>query len=175
VWAVAVLAIAAAAVLILAVRPAVWPKWTKAARDVELMRRDLQHRSAPPRRRPATAGGTPVVLSDIEVARGLSPDGRPRDVTQTVSPDDRVVYVVFEYTGAPEGASLTSDWYLNGRYQALKTVPIRLPAGEGRGHVELRLDDASGFPAGAYRVDLILDDTVVGTTKFTVARRPGPP
>jgi hypothetical protein len=99
----------------------------------------------------------------------MSLDGKPREPLQSPSTDDREAYVFFRYEGAPEGATLTSDWYLDGKYQDIRTVAVALPAGEGRGHLALRLAPGATFPAGAYRVDVVYANTVVGSAEFTVS------
>ena len=144
------------------------PRWRRAARDVEVMRRGLQrHSTAPARTRP-TPGKTPIVISSVVVARGITPDGQPQDPTDGLSARDRAVYIFFQYSGARDGASLTSDWFVNGRYQPIRALPVPLPAGDGHGHLELHLDRSHRLPAGAYRVDLVLGNTLVGSADFTV-------
>lgn len=152
----------------LALLAGLWPRLVTAAREVDLMRRGLGRQATQPVRRPAVPGETPLVLSSVQIARRITPDGKPLDPTKTLSTQDRNVYVFFEYEGAPEGAALSSDWFLDGRYQAVTMRPVPLPAGEGHGHLQLCLAEAEKLPAGAYRVDLVFGDTVAGHAEFTV-------
>ena len=163
-WVIAALTLAAG----LAVWLILWPRLENAAREVEAMRSGLERQPGPPVRKPAMPGEAPLVLSGLQVARGIRADGKPLHPTKVLPIEDRDIYVFFEYAGAPEGASLTSDWYLNGRYQEVSTRPVPLPAGEGHGHLQLTVEESQKLPAGAYRVDVVYDDSVLGCVAFSV-------
>ncbi len=147
-----------------------WPRLRKAAHQVEWMRRRIQSRTTPPVRKKVVAGRTGIRLSSILVACDISPEGRPLHPTSVVPATACTIYIFFDYSGARKGDTVTSDWFLNGRYQPVKTVPVELPPGEGHGHLQLKLSKGETLPAGRYRVDLIFEDAVVGSVDFTVDR-----
>lgn len=147
-----------------------WVRLRKAVRQVDWLRRHINLRTAAPFRRRSRPGKNGIVVSSIRVASDISPEGRPLHCTSALPAKSRAVYIFFDYSGARKGDTLTTDWFLDGRYQHVTTVPVELPPDEGHGQLQLKLDEGEALPAGHYRVDLIVNDTVVGSVEFTVER-----
>ncbi len=151
-----------------------WPRLRKAARQVEWMCRHIQVRTRPPVRRRNKPGEMGIVLSSIRVASDISLEDRSLRSVSVVPARSRMLHIFFDYSGARKGDTLTTDWFLDGEYQHVTTVPVELPPGEGHGHLQMELAEGVTLPAGDYRVDLIVDDTVAGSVKFTVERAQRP-
>ena len=116
-------------------------------------------------------GGVPLTAT---LARSVDADHRPTEPTTTFSPESEVINVAFKVASAPPGSRLKAVWTAvdvgaaappnTELDETLLVVPGPMP-----GTFRLRRGPRE-WPVGDYRVDLYLDDELVVTLPYTVAR-----
>lgn len=122
---------------------------------------------------PAIPFGEPAItgrISNIVTARGVR-NGAAVDITDTFSPEVNPIHVWFRLAGFAPGTNLTSRWtYLGG------SAPLVIGTGEfavalanDYGTFSYELAAGKRWPAGDYRIEILLDGTVVGSASFIVA------
>lgn len=113
---------------------------------------------------PTTEAGLKV--TDIDVGRSLSADKTIADKTTSFSPTD-TIYVSVTTKGTSPSAKLTARWtYESGQVvdQSDQTIA---PVG-GQSVTEFHISKPDGWPAGAYKVEVLLDGASSGTKEFKV-------
>ncbi|MDA1185890.1 MAG: hypothetical protein O2930_14755, partial [Acidobacteria bacterium] len=119
---------------------------------------------------PSTPSGR---ISNIVTARDVRA-GAPVDITDTFTPDVNPIHVWFRLDGFAPGTILTTRWtYLGG------SAPLIIGTGEATvvptnnyGTFSYELAPGKRWPAGEYRVDILLGGTALGAATFLV--HPGP-
>jgi hypothetical protein len=125
--------------------------------------------------------GAGLVLRDpsaqvtATLARDVTADARPVDETDVFSPTQDVIYLIFEVTGAREGAELRSVWYVvdvgtsSPPNSFISEAAVTLAEGTTGGNFNLRRGP-NQWPVGDYRVELYLDGELVRAVPFSVQR-----
>jgi hypothetical protein len=106
----------------------------------------------------------PLVIRTVQVGRSLNSDNSVGALTTRFKPDDTVYVSVL--TQQPGTSTITAKWYYQG-------VLINESSKEGSyrnaAATEFHLLNSSGFPAGSYRVEILIDGELTETRNFTVA------
>jgi hypothetical protein len=102
---------------------------------------------------------------EIELGRAVDADKRVSDKTDSFRPGD-TIYVSITTEGASPGASLGAHWtYQDG--QMVKHDETRI-APTGRASTEFHVSKPGGWPAGEYKVEVLLDGVAAGSRSFKV-------
>jgi hypothetical protein len=105
----------------------------------------------------------PLVIRAVQVGRSLNSDNSVGALTTRFEPEDTVYVSVL--TSEPGSSTLTAKWYYQG-------VLINESSQEGSyrnaAATEFHLLNTSGFPPGAYRVEILIDGELAETRTFTV-------
>jgi hypothetical protein len=107
----------------------------------------------------------PLHVSTIQVGRSLNSDKSVGSHTTQFMPNDTIyVAVLTDATGA---GKITARWTYGGRpvSEESKNVSYR-----GEAATEFHIENSGGFPAGDYKVQILLDDQSVGERDFKVVR-----
>ena len=106
----------------------------------------------------------PLVIRTVQVGRSLNSDNSVGALTTRFEPEDTIYVSVL--TAAPGSSTLTAKWYYQGVLinESSKEGSYRDPAA-----TEFHLLNSSGFPAGAYRGEILIDGELKETRNFTVA------
>jgi hypothetical protein len=129
-------------------------------------------KAAPPPPSPSPYAAPPtaaaaVRVTEIELGRALDADNRISDKTDSFKPQD-TIYVSVTTEGASPGARLAAHWtYQDG--QVVKHDETTL-APTGRAYTEFHIAKPAGWPAGEYKVEVMLDGVPAGTKSFKVER-----
>lgn len=109
---------------------------------------------------------TGVKVTDIDVGRGLTADKAIAEKTDSFRPAD-TFYVSIKTDGSGPSATLTARWtYQDGQVVDESRQDI---APSGRAAVtEFHLSKPDGWPAGGYKVEVLLNGTSAGTKDFKV-------
>jgi hypothetical protein len=110
-------------------------------------------------------------VSVIETGRHIGPNRRISDTTSTFAPGD-TLYLSVVADNTPTTSMLTARWTFQDGQVVDSTSQAVAPSDMG-GTVsvtEFHLVKPSGWPVGAYTVEVSLDGRVVGTRQVTVAR-----
>jgi hypothetical protein len=106
----------------------------------------------------------PLVIRTVQVGRSLNSDNSVGALTTRFEPEDTIYVSVL--TAAPGTSTITAKWYYQG-------VLINESSKEGSyrdaAATEFHLLNTSGFPAGAYRIEILIDGELKETRNFTVA------
>lgn len=116
---------------------------------------------------PAATANAQVVA--VEVGTGVDDGNRITAPATTFKPNDTIYVSVATRTADPAAsvpARLTARWSKDD--QVIHEQPLEVTL-TGEGQTAFKIDKPSGFPAGGYRVDILLDDRVVQSREFTVA------
>jgi hypothetical protein len=109
---------------------------------------------------------TPVPsVSEIVLSRGLSADYRPLAPTEHFTPDEPFHWSVL-MRGLRPGVVVSARW-LYGDQLIRRTDYVVQQSGNGYVGFELT-NDRPPWPAGAYRVEILVDDEVAGSATFSV-------
>jgi hypothetical protein len=106
-------------------------------------------------------------VMNIEVGRAVGADKRISDETDSFKPKD-TIYVSVETEGTSPGARLAAHWtYQDGQVVKHDETSI---APSGRAATEFHISKPGGWPAGDYKVEVMLDGASVGTKSFKVSK-----
>ena len=109
---------------------------------------------------------TGVRVTDIDVGRGLTADKAIAEKTDSFRPAD-TFYVSIKTDGSGPSATLTARWtYEDGQVVDESTQNIA-PAGSATA-TEFHVSKPDAWPAGGYRVEVLLNGTSAGTRDFKV-------
>lgn len=109
---------------------------------------------------------TGVKVTDIEVGRSVTADKTIAEKTDSFRPTD-TFYVSVKTDGSGPSATLTARWtYQDGQVVDESTQNIA-PTGSGA-VTEFHLSKPDGWPAGGYKVEVLLNGTSAGTRDFRV-------
>jgi len=107
-----------------------------------------------------------VKVTDIDVGRGLTADKAIAEKTDSFRPAD-TFYVSIKTDGSGPSATLTARWtYQDGQVVDESRQDIA-PSGSAA-VTEFHLSKPDGWPAGAYKVEVLLNGTSAGTKDFKV-------
>jgi hypothetical protein len=111
----------------------------------------------------ACSPGGPVKVAAIQLGKTLNTDNSVGNHTTRFKPDDTIYLAIL--TDEPGASKVTVRWLLNGQLvsEASRDVSHMRPAAE-----EFHLQNSGGFPAGQYRVDLLIDGKPAGSREFRV-------
>lgn len=116
---------------------------------------------------PATTPmATALRVNDIEIGKGLNSDRTLKDQTGDFGVRD-TVYAVVETDGASAGAKLNAKWTFQSGQTVSESSQTISPAGGETRH-EFRLQKASAWPKGDYKVEIMLDGTSAGIKEFSI-------
>jgi|KBSSwiStaDraftv2_1062776.scaffolds.fasta_scaffold03598_14 hypothetical protein len=117
---------------------------------------------APP---PTMAAAVKVV--DIDVGRAVDMDKRISDKTDSFKPTD-TIYVSVGTEGSSSGTTLAAHWtYQDGQVVKHDEASV---APSGAAHTEFHISKPSGWPAGDYKVEVMLNGASAGTKSFKVSK-----
>jgi hypothetical protein len=115
--------------------------------------------------RPGTAKG--VKVTDIEVGRSVAADKTIADETDSFQPSD-TIYVSVKTDGSAPSATLTARFtYEDG--QLVDESKQDIVASGGTTVTEFHVSKPDGWPAGDYKVEVLLNGTPAGTKDFKVS------
>jgi hypothetical protein len=129
-------------------------------------------KAAPPPPSPSPYAAPPtttaaVKVVDVEVGRAVDMDKRISDKTDSFKPTD-TIYVSVATEGSSPGATLAAHWtYQDGQVVKHDETSV---APSGSAHTEFHISKPSGWPAGDYKVEVMLDGASAGTKSFKVSK-----
>ncbi len=118
---------------------------------------------------PVPMSVTPSV-STIEVGKRLDANNRVTGSMTTFSPRD-TLYAVVVTENAPAGTSLTARWTFGGTGQVVDSTTQAVAAsstGSTTTVTEFHISKPGGWPAGRYRVEILMNGTPAGSREFEV-------
>jgi hypothetical protein len=118
----------------------------------------------PPATTPATAPAGGVKVTDIAIGRSLNADKTIADKTDTFKPSD-TIYVSVKAEGSSPGATLQTRWSYQDKVVEETTEKI---VATGPVVSEFHLSRPDGWPAGSYKIEVLLDGVSAGTRTFEV-------
>ena len=128
------------------------------------------------------AGTSTGTITEITMAKNLTPDGRPVDPTNTFTTDTKDLYLSFKISGYPVGTKIEADWiYVGGDPDAELTTGKNYVAEKQTATVQKRSSGYTGtvysrpnipgyelWPKGDYKVVLYVDGVEKGSTTFKI-------
>jgi hypothetical protein len=123
--------------------------------------------TAEPTPPPVPPAPAPVSVATIELGRQVGADKRVSQPMTTFSPQD-TIYVSVSTEGASESATLTARWtFETGQ---LVTEGSETIAPTGPASTEFHVEKPTGWPAGKYKVEILLNGSPAGTKEFEVKK-----
>ncbi len=107
----------------------------------------------------------PITVDTIQIGRSLNADQSVASQTTTFGPGE-TIYVSALNNARGEG-TISVRWYMGQQLLSEREKQVKF---QGAGATEFNISSASGFPEGAYRVEVLLDGTLVGTRNFDVRK-----
>jgi hypothetical protein len=107
--------------------------------------------------------GVPLQVKTLQLGKSLNPDNSVGTHTTRFKPDD-TIYVSL-LSDAPGEGTVTVKWMFGGQVvsEAKRDVSYMRPAA-----TEFHLQNSGGFPAGEYRVDILVNGQPAGSREFRV-------
>lgn len=107
--------------------------------------------------------GEPFRIATVQLGRSLNPDNSVSTHTTRFKPDDTVYVAIL--SDEPGAGTVTVRWLLNGQVvsEASRDVAYYRPAA-----TEFHLQNSGGFPAGSYRVEILIDGERAASRDFRV-------
>lgn len=107
----------------------------------------------------------PITVDTIQIGRSLNADQSVASQTTTFKPNETVY--VSALNNARGHGTISVKWYMGQQLLSEREKQVKF---QGAGATEFNIASASGFPDGAYRVEVFLDGTLVGTRNFDVRK-----
>ena len=116
---------------------------------------------------PPTTVAAAIKVTDIELGRALGADKRITDKTDSFKPNE-TIYLSITTEGSSPSARITADWtYQDG--QAVKHDEVVI-APAGTAYTEFHIAKPGGWPAGDYKVEVMLNGASAGSKTFKVSK-----
>ena len=105
----------------------------------------------------------PLRITTLQLGRSLNPDNSVATHTTRFKPDDTVYVSIL--SDDPGSGLVTVRWLLNGQVvsEAKRDVSYTRAAA-----TEFHLQNSGGFPAGSYRVDILINGQQAASREFRV-------
>lgn len=107
--------------------------------------------------------GEPLQIDTVQLGRSLNSDNSVGTHTTRFKPDD-TVYVSL-LSEQPGSGTVTVRWLLNGQVVSEATREVSYTRAAA---TEFHLQNSGGFPAGTYRVDVLVNGEPAGSREFRV-------
>lgn len=105
-------------------------------------------------------------ISDVAMAEEVNDQDQPVEVVSEFTSDTSKIYVTMELSNAPSDTEIKAEWYYVDNNTEIDSYST---TAEGSGPVVFYLTKPNdGWPAGDYRVDIILDGEKVSSKNFVV-------
>jgi hypothetical protein len=111
----------------------------------------------------ACRSNDPLVVNTIQLGRGLNPDNTVNGHTTRFKPTD-TIYVSVLTDNAGSG-TVAARWTFAGR---VVSEPQKEVSYRGAAATEFHIQNSGGFPAGEYKVEILLDGKPIATREFRV-------
>jgi hypothetical protein len=105
----------------------------------------------------------PLKVTNIQVGRSLNSDHSVGAHTAQFKPTDTIYVAVL--TGASGAGKISARWTYAGRPVSEETKDVSY---QGEAATEFHIQNSGGFPAGDYKVEVLLDGQSVGIRDFRV-------
>jgi hypothetical protein len=106
----------------------------------------------------------PLHVRAIQVGRSLNSDNSVGNITTQFKPTDTIYASVL--TDARGKGTITAKWTYVGRSVSEEEKSVSY---NGEAATEFHMKNSGGFPAGDYKVEILLDGASVGVRDFKVA------
>jgi hypothetical protein len=110
-------------------------------------------------------GGDPLQVTTIQLGKSLNPDKTVGTHTTRFKPGD-TIYASVLTTGSGS-ATIAARWVYAGR---VVSEPTQKVSYRGDAATEFHIQNSGGFPAGTYKVEILLDGQPAGSRDFRVER-----
>ena len=114
---------------------------------------------------PAQPAAAAVKVTEVQLGTELGPDKRVKTSTTSFSPKDTIFASVVVEGTAPS-AELTARWTFQDGQPVNETKRAIVPT--GKEVTEFTIQKADGWPAGDYKVEILLDGKPAETRTFNV-------
>lgn len=105
----------------------------------------------------------PLKVSTLQLGRSLNPDNSVSTHTTRFKPDDTVYVSIL--SDEPGYGTITVRWLLHGQLVSEATREVSYTRSAA---TEFHLQNSGGFPAGGYRVDVLINGELAGSREFRV-------
>jgi len=114
-----------------------------------------------------TTGTTAVRVSHIDLGRDLTADKMIGNRTDSFKPND-TIYASVATEGAAPSTTIKARWtYQDGQIVSESTQTIA-PTGDAR--TEFHVSKPDGWPAGKYKIEVLVNGATAGTKEFDVTQ-----
>src|SRR5688572_25108463 len=121
----------------------------------------------PPPPAPAPAAQPSVQVTDVTLGRSLTPEQTIGDRTESFLPSD-TIYVTVKTEGAAPSAVLQARWtYQDG--QVIEDTRQTVTPSPGGAITEFHVSKPDGWPAGNYKVEILVDGKLAQAKAFKVS------
>lgn len=114
---------------------------------------------------PAAAPAAQLEVSEVRLGRSVGTDRRVATETTQFSPRD-TIYASVATQGTASNATLTARWTYQDGQLVDETQETISPTGPA--NTEFHVVNPSGWPAGTYRVEVLVNGRSAETREFTV-------
>jgi len=119
---------------------------------------------------PGTTGTTGtdagVRVSQVDIGRSVAPDKTIADKTESFKPAD-TIYVSIKTEGTASSATLGARWTFQDGQVVDESKQTIAPTGDA--FTEFHISKPDGWPAGKYKVEVMLDGASAGSKDFEVS------
>jgi len=105
----------------------------------------------------------PLKVSTLQLGRSLNPDNSVSAHTTRFKPDDTVYVSIL--SDEPGYGTVTVRWFLHGQRISEATRDVSYTRAAA---TEFHLQNSGGFPAGSYRVEVLINGAPAGSREFRV-------
>jgi hypothetical protein len=109
--------------------------------------------------------GEPLSVTTIQLGRSLNPDNTVGTHTTRFKPDDTIYVAVL--TDGSGAAKIGARWMYAGRVVSETTKDVSY---KGAAATEFHIQNSGGFPAGEYKVEVLVNGQSIGTREFRVEK-----
>ncbi len=142
------------------------PAWPPGEYCVEIYANGVLARSKPFTVAASGSNAGAEAVADIVLAESVKPNTfEPVNPTDTFAKNAEAIHAVVKIQDAPANTSLSAKWFP----PTQEPLEFNLPPVDGTRWLDFRLTPPpDGFPAGAYKVEIYVNQKLVDTKTFTV-------
>lgn len=110
----------------------------------------------------------PITITGAKSAGGIDEKFMPVGVTDTFPAGTRQVFCWFQWKSAEVGTKIVARWHFVTDNIHILNYEFSIPRKEGSGSVTLAMPEGKILPAGLYKVDLSIGESVLKSLAFKV-------
>ena len=107
-------------------------------------------------------------ITDIKMAPAISENLMPLQHTDSFPTGTSRVFCWFKWENAEVNTQIMAKWHYTSENINILNYPFAVPRRDGSGSILLSMPEGKTLPSGSYRIDLVVNNSVLKSREFKV-------